>query len=67
MEVDITMNCTQDQKREKIRSELIKELLGSPEKKKCNKLQCGIKKANGKAKFLANPNKHKQKGERREW
>ena len=58
---------TQSQKREKLREQLIKELLGAPTEKRSNKLYCDIKKPNGKAKFLANPNKHKLKDEKREW
>lgn len=58
---------TRTEQRAKLRAELTKELIGIPEEKRHNKLHCAIKKVNGKAKFLANPNKHKQKGEKREW
>ena len=61
------MILTLEQKRAKIRAELTKELLGTPSKKRVNKLHCAIKKKNGKTKFLSNPNKHKAKGEKREW
>lgn len=58
---------TRTEQRAKLRAQLIKELLGTPTKKRRNKLHCAIRKKNGKSKFLANPNKHKAKGEKREW
>ena len=61
------MTTTLEQKRAKLRAELTKELLGTPSKKRVNKLRCAIHKKNGKANFLSNPNKHKSKCEKREW
>lgn len=48
----------------KLRTELTKELLGSPSKKRGNKSTVAIqKKDSKKSKFLSNPNNRPEKGE----
>jgi len=63
----MALPLTRDQQRERIRAQLTKELLGAPTKKRKNKLHSAIQKPNGKAKFLANPRKHKDPKEKDSW